>query len=101
MLVEGPAVEAFLYQRYAIDPWREGLQTGTPLAAPAVPFIRNFVLSPGTEVRQTVALPKGSYVLVFDHSSKLGQVNPPFNLLGMVGSGSARISYGVELGENP
>ena len=99
--VEGPNVEAFLYQRYAIDPWREGLQTGTVLAPPPIPALRSFAVLAGTETRQTVALPKGSYVLVIDHSAKLGQINPPFNLLGIVGSGSARVSYGVELGASP
>lgn len=101
ILAEGPSVEAFLYQRYVIDPWREGLQTGTPLAPPPAPPIRSFVLNGGAELKENIALPKGSYVLVLDHSPKLGQINPPFNLLGMVGSGSSRVSYGVELGEAP
>jgi hypothetical protein len=99
--VDGPTVEGLLFQRYVIDPWREGLQTGTALAPPPAPEIRSFAIPSGTEVRQTIALPKGSYVLVLDHSAKLGQVSPPFNLLGIVGGGSAKVSYAVELGEAP
>lgn len=100
--VEGTgAVDALIFPRSTIDPWREGLQTGTLLAPPPSPPIAGYVIAPNSELRQTLLLPQGSYVIVFDHSAKLGQVAPPFNLLGAVGVGSARISYGVELGEAP
>jgi hypothetical protein len=99
--VEGPQIEAFLYPRFSIDPWREGLQTGVPLAAPPIPPNASFPLPPGVETVQTLRVSPGSYVILFDHSNKLGQVNPPFNLLGMVGGGAARVSYAVELGKAP
>ncbi|MGC4063178.1 MAG: hypothetical protein QM784_00720 [Polyangiaceae bacterium] len=101
MRSEGAMVEALLFPKYVIDPWREGLQTGTPLAPPPTPQLAAFALPLNQEVRQTLPLPKGSYVLVIDHSAKLGQVNPPWNPLGLVGGGSARVSYAVELGETP
>jgi hypothetical protein len=99
--VEGPEIEAFLYSRYGIDPWREGLQTGVPLAAPPIPPNASFPLPPGIETLQILRAPPGSYVILFDHSNRLGQINPPFNLLGMVGGGAARVSYAVELGKAP
>ena len=97
---EGPAVDILVYQRYTIDPWREGLQTGTPLAHPPMPELRAFVATSNIETRQTIELAKGSYVLLIDNSAKLGQVNPPWNPLGMVGAGSTRVSYAVELGSS-
>jgi hypothetical protein len=99
--VEGPQIEAFLYPRFAIDPWREGLQTGVALAPPPISPIAGFALAPGIETLQTLRVSPGSYVILFDHSNKLGQINPPFNLLGMIGSGAARVSYAVELGKAP
>lgn len=99
--VEGPQVEAFLYPKYAIDPWREALQTGAPLAPPPILPVASFPLPAGMETLQTIRVMAGQYVMLIDHSNKLGQVNPPFNLLGMIGSGAARISYAVELGKAP
>ncbi len=96
--VEGPQIEAFVYPRHAIEPWREGLQTGAALAAPPIQPSASFVLASGTEIMQTLHLPPASYVILVDNSSKVGQVNPPFNLLGMMGGGAAKLSYAVELG---
>lgn len=99
--VEGPTVEAFLYPRYSIDPWREGLQTGGVLTAPPNSPIAGFAIVPGTETVQAIRVTPGSFVMLIDHSNKLGQVNPPFNLLGAIGSGAARVSYAVEVGKAP
>jgi hypothetical protein len=95
------ATDILLYSRNVIDPWREGLQTGVMLAPPPAPPIQSFVLAGGLELRQTVPLPPGSYMLVLDHSAKLGQVAPPWSPLGLVGGGSTKVSYAVELGEAP
>lgn len=97
--LEGPQIEAFVYPRHAIDPWREGIQVGSPLAPPPIPPSASFVIAPGLESMQSLGLSAGSYVILVDHSNKIGQVNPPFNLLGMIGSGAARLSYSVELGK--
>lgn len=99
--VEGPAIEAFLYPKYSVDPWREALQTGTALAPPPITPTASFAIFPGSEAPQTIRTAPGSYVLVFDHSNRLGQIQPPFNLLGAIGSGAARVSYAVELGGAP
>jgi hypothetical protein len=96
--VDGPAIEALIYPRHAIEPWREGLQTGTTLAPPPLPPLLDLPLPSGADVSQSVPLAPGIYMMVLDHSQRLGQVNPPFNLLGMIGSGAARVSYAVELG---
>ena len=53
------------------------------------------------DIMQTLRLAPASYVILVDNSNKLGQINPPFNLLGMMGSGAAKLSYAVELGGNP
>lgn len=99
--VEGPALEGFVWPKSVIDPWREGLQTGMPLASPPQPPIAGFALNPGSN-QQRIALNPGLYVIVLDESAQLGTVNPPFNPLGMLGAGAARISYAVELGDaNP
>ncbi|HEY5957274.1 MAG TPA: hypothetical protein VIV60_12000, partial [Polyangiaceae bacterium] len=99
--VEGPTIEALVYPRHAVDPWREGLQTGTPLAPPPLPPLIDLPLPSGADVTQPLRLSPGVYMIVLDHSQRLGQVNPPFNLLGIMGSGSARVSYAVELGAEP
>jgi hypothetical protein len=36
---------------------------------------------------------------VVDNSAAVGVVNPPWNLLGLVGGGAAVVSYSAELGE--
>ena len=100
--VEGPAsLEGFVWPKTVIDPWREGLQTGTPLGAPPQPAIAGFALNPGAN-QQRLPLNPGIYVIVLDESAQLGTVNPPFKPLGMFGAGATRISYAVELGDaNP
>lgn len=99
--VDGPAIEGFVWPRNAIEPWREGLQTGTPLGPPPQPPTTQFVLNPGAnQIR--VPLGPGSYVVVFDMSAQLGTVTPPFNPLDVLGSGASRVSFAVELGSaNP
>lgn len=99
--VDGPSVEAFLYPKYAIDPWREGLQTGVALGPPPITPTASFPLPPGIEILQTLRVSPGNYVILIDHSSRLGQINPPFNILGMMGSGAAKLSYAVEIGRAP
>lgn len=100
--VEGPAtVEAFIWPRSVIDPWREGLQTGMPLSSPPQPAIAGYALNPGAN-QQRIPLNPGIYVIVLDESTQLGTVNPPFNPLSMLGAGATRVSYAVELGDaNP
>lgn len=99
--VNGPAIEAFLYPRYAIESWREALQTGAALAPPPIAPTASFPIPAGAEVSQTIRAAKGSYMLLLDHSAKIGQVNPPFNLLGAIGSGAATVSYAIEVGAAP
>ncbi len=97
--VQGSPIEGMVWPKTLIDPWREGLQTGAPLAPPPQPALAGFVLNPGQN-QQRVPLPRGLYVIVLDDTSQLGNVNPPFNPLGMLGQmGVTRASYAVELGE--
>jgi hypothetical protein len=96
--VEGPAVEGFIWPKSVIDPWRDGLQTGVALNPPPQPALAGFALNPGSN-QQKIPLGPGLYVIVLDESSQLGAVNPPFNPLGMLGGGVARVSYAVELGD--
>ena len=99
--VEGPALEGFVWPKSVIDPWREGLQTGVALSPPPQPPIAGFALNPGSN-QQRIPLNPGLYMIVLDESAQLGTVNPPFNPLGMLGAGAARVSYAVELGDaNP
>ncbi len=97
--VTGPSVDALLYPQSVIDPWREGLQTGAVLQAPPATPIKTWVLVGGAEQSDQVPLPPGPYVLIFDHSNRIGQVQPPFALLGALGAASSQVSYAVELGE--
>jgi hypothetical protein len=99
--VEGPDIDAFVYARYAVDAWREGLQTGAALAPPPVAPVATYSFASGVETSLTLRVSKGNYVLVFDNSNKLGQKSPPFNLLGMIGSGAAKVSYAIEVGKAP
>lgn len=95
--VDGAPIEGFIWPRTLIDPWREGLQTGTPLAPPPQPATAQFALNSGNnQVR--VPLSPGHYMLILDMSAQLGQVRPPFNPLDVLGSGVNRVSFSVELG---
>jgi len=96
--VDGPSADALVYPRHVIEPWREGLQTGAALRSPGVPLAA-FALPSGQAQSFRVPLPRGSYILVLDHSTQLGSSAPPFNLLSALGSGSTRVSYAIELGE--
>jgi hypothetical protein len=96
--VAGPALEAFIWPRTVIEPWREGLQTGMALTAPPQPPVTGFVLSPGIN-QQRVPLNPGTYMIILDASTHLGSLNPPFNPLDMLGAGAARVSIAVELGD--
>lgn len=99
--VAGPALEAFIWPRTVVDPWREGLQTGVALSAPPQPALAGFTLNPGAN-QQRVPLNPGTYAIVLDASSHIGAVNPPFNPLDVLGSIATRVSLAVELGdENP
>lgn len=95
----GSPAEVLVYARGNADLWRQNLQLGAALAAPPVPPITGFALQPGLEQRQRLPLPRGQYVLVFDNSSRVGVVNPPWNPLNMVGASAAVLSYTVELGD--
>lgn len=97
--IQGAAADALVYARQLVDPWREGLQTGTPLRSPPGNPLAAFTLSPAQETRATIRLPRGSYVIVLDHSNQLGTTAPPFNPLGVLGGGSILVSYAIELGE--
>jgi hypothetical protein len=98
---QGPAAEAFVWSRFDADAWRERLQLGSPLAPPPVPPIMTFTLAAGAAEEQSFRLPPGQYVIVVDHSSRVGTVNPPWNPLNAVGANPLLLSYRIELGEAP
>lgn len=95
----GSPAEVLVYQRGTADMWRQSLQAGAPLGPPPLPPITGFPLQPGVDQKQRMPLPRGQYYLVFDNSSRVGMVNPPWNPLNMVGASSAVLSYTVELGD--
>jgi hypothetical protein len=97
--VSGPAIDALVIHRGTGDLWRNGLQLGNALAPPPQPPITLFPLMPGNEQRQKVALPPGQYYVVLDNSSRVGNVNPPWSPLGVVGGNSVIVAYTAELGE--
>lgn len=99
--VTGPAAEALLWGRADADAWRDRLQMGAPLAPPPVPASIGFALAPGPAQEQRVPLPPGQYVMVIDHSSRVGRVNPPWNPLNAVGANPVVLSYRLEVGETP
>ena len=95
--VDGSAMEGFIWPKSVIDPWREGLQTGAPLTLPPQAPNAQFMLNPGAN-QLRIPLRPGSYMVVLDMSSQLGQVNPRFNPLDILGTGANRVSFSVELG---
>jgi hypothetical protein len=95
----GSPAEALVYTRQVADMWRQNLQLGAPLGPPPQQPITGFPIQPGVEQRQRLSLPRGQYYLVFDNSSRVGMVNPPWNPLNMVGASAAVLSYTVELGD--
>jgi hypothetical protein len=96
--LNGPAAEALLYARADADRWRESLQRGGVLAAPPMPALFSFALAPGAGQEQRLRMPPGQYVLVIDHSSRVGGINPPYNPLNAVGANPLLLSYRLELG---
>jgi hypothetical protein len=96
----GPAVDVLLIRRGTGDLWRQGLQNGLGLGPPPEPAISTFQLAPGFPLQQRFPLPPGQYYLAIDNSSRVGTTNPPFNLLGGLGSNTAVVSTAVELGDS-
>lgn len=99
MQLTGLAVDVMIYPRGVGDLWRDSLQRGGVLAAPAQPPVASFVVQPGAEFRQKFKLPEGQYYVVIENSNVVGSVSPPWNPLGMVGGNAAIMSYTSELGE--
>lgn len=97
--ITGPAIDALLIRRGAGDLWRSGLQLGADLAAPPETPLSAFAVQPGQEARQVVPLPPGQYYLVLDNSGRMGNINPPWSPLGIVGGNAAVVAYSVELGD--
>ncbi len=96
--VEGAPVEVLVYPRSTIEPWRQALEMGSGLVPPPQAPLTGWPLPLG-ERSDRLPLPPGQYVLVVDHSSRLGQVAPPWNPLGMLGGAAATLSVSVELGD--
>ncbi len=95
----GPAAEALLWHKSVADMWRRNLQAGAPLGPPPQPALVGIPLQPGVPQQRKVPLPPGQYYLVIDNSSRVGQVNPPWNPLNMVGASAAVLAYTAELGD--
>lgn len=99
--VDGPNAEAQVFTRHDADIWREQLQTGAPLGPPTASPLVWVPLSAGPTAEQRLPLPPGQFVIVVDHSSRIGRVNPPWNLLNTMGANPVVLSYRVEVGESP
>lgn len=97
--LQGPAVDVMVFPRAPLDPWREGIQRGAPLAPPPVPPLVAIVAQPGADQRQKVPLAQGQYFLVVDNSNRIGTASPPWSPINMLGTGVAILSYSVELGD--
>ena len=63
-----------------------------------MPALLGFALSPGGDGQQQFRLPPGQYVLLVDHTSQLGGVNPPYNPLNAMGANPLVLSYRLEVG---
>ena len=100
MRLQGPAVDVLIVRRGSGDLWRDGLQRGMALGPPPNPPVTGFALNPGAQLAQKVKLQRGQYYVVVDNSARVGRINPPFNLLGAVGGGTATVSTIVEVGED-
>ena len=99
MRADGPQSEAMLVPRGTADLWREGLQKGAALGPAPAPPIGGWPLAPGAEVQRKVKVPPGQYVLVIDNSAAVGNVNPPWNPLAVVGGAAVVVSYTAEVGD--
>ncbi|HVW29402.1 MAG TPA: hypothetical protein VHC69_28750 [Polyangiaceae bacterium] len=97
--LSGPAVDVLVLSRNQGDPWREGMQQGTPLAPPPSPPIQAFVVQPNMDQQQRLPLPPGQYYVVIDNSAVIGTVAPPWSPMNVLGTGGALLSYSVELGD--
>lgn len=97
--VTGPAVDALLVTRSAGDVWRNSLQLGAALAPPTTPPVATWSVQPGGEQEQVLRVPPGQYYAVIDNSSRVGDLKPPWNPLGVVGGNVAVVAYIAELGK--
>jgi hypothetical protein len=95
----GPGAEALIFRRYDADRWREQLEAGAALGPPPMQAVAGFALSPGGLREQRLPLPPGQYVILVDHTSQVGAVNPPYSPLNAMGANSLVLSYRLELGE--
>jgi hypothetical protein len=98
---KGPPAEALVWSRFDADRWREQLQSGTPLGPPPTPAVFGFALTPFALREQRLPLPPGQYVIVIDHTSRIGAVAPPYNPLNAMGANSLVLTYRLELAEAP
>ena len=99
MRLTGPALDVMVFHRGTADLWRDALQRGGALTAPPGPPVVAFPLNPGVELKRKTKLPAGQYMVVVDNSP-VGVIKPPWNPLGMVGGGTAIVSYSAELGDD-
>lgn len=96
--LNGPPAEVLVWPQAVADIWRRNLQMGAALGPPPQPPLAAIAIQPGVPQQHKVPLPRGQYYLVVDNSSRVGQVNPPWNPLNMVGASAASLSYTAELG---
>ncbi len=98
MTLDGaPAVDVLLLPKPNGDSL---LSTYTSQPGPAQPSVSAFgaVLQAGSMMRQYMPVPKGSYYLLVDHSTAVGQTSPP-NVA--FDDRAARIDYLVQVGDRP
>jgi len=95
----GPPLDALLVPRSWAEPLRDALQQGGALPLlPGYP-IAALMLEPGGERSHRFPVPEGEYVLLVDHSARLGRVAPSVGPFGLLGAGAAVLSLSVELVE--
>lgn len=98
MTLEGaPAVDVLLLPKPVGDTL---LRQYTTTRGPAVPGISAFgaVVQSGVPLRQYMPVPRGTYYLLLDHSSAVGQAAPPTTALD---DRAARVDYLVQVGDRP
>jgi hypothetical protein len=97
--VEGaPAVDLFVLRKDDGDRFVDHYVHNTgPSALPAPPLLSDTIAG-GAAQKRVVPVSKGTYYLLFDHSSVIGQAAPP----AIQGDDrAARVDYVVEVGDKP
>jgi hypothetical protein len=100
LAVDGaPAVDVQIHARGAGEPWLQQYATAAQAGPPtSPPLFDDAVIASPTPYRRALAVPRGQYYVVLDHTASAGRTMPP---TAMLDDRAALVSVGIEVGDAP